>query len=605
MKKILQSFTMILMLFFVFSNAGIAQELQLLKTGGAPVVAEFDKDEDGEWIYWDSGVNEGNSIGTDAAAQFSIAHRWEPADIAPYDGMHVTMIRFFPRYQDATYTVTIWTGPDAGEVYSQEVETFVNEDWNEIELDTPFEIDGSEDLWYGVHIDTQGGFPAGCDAGPPVAGKGNMMFWEGNWVELTDLNPDLTFNWNLGAFVTDEAPDPGETYSVTFNVDMGGAIAEGDVAFDPEIHSVFVTGTFADWITPGEDDAFELHPAENGAKNEDTFYENWDGYEDFTTDLSPWINIDEHENPTWAAGDFDFPGEAEAFGWRVMNPAETDPAIDGTHPAFEGDKYIFSVASNPVPPTGEENKWLISPAMEVTADSELSFAAKSITAEYGLERFIVYVSTTGTDVEDFEQISDGSYIEVPTEWTEYSFDLGGYAGETIHFAVENVSEDSFMLFMDAFEVTNLGEGEPVEEDIYTITLDVEGGDHEYKYFLVEDEPTWDLGEWEGDPNREITVDGDMVFNDIWGEEPVSVEEIELVENEVVLFPNPAIDNLTVVSEQMIKDIRIFDISGRMLMSVDVMDHTVEVEVSSFNNGLYIMQVNTEDGVKGYKFHVAR
>ncbi len=63
--------------------------------------------------------------------------------------------------------------------------------------------------------------------------------------------------------------------------------------------------------------------------------------------------------------------------------------------------------------------------------------------------------------------------------------------------------------------------EPVEEgsDIYTITLHLEEGDYEYKYFLIDDEPDWDMGEWPGDPNRSVSVTGDMEVNDIFGVQP--------------------------------------------------------------------------------------
>ncbi len=61
-----------------------------------------------------------------------------------------------------------------------------------------------------------------------------------------------------------------------------------------------------------------------------------------------------------------------------------------------------------------------------------------------------------------------------------------------------------------------------DADIYTITIDVEAGVHEYKYFLIEDEPDWDAGEWAGDPNREVRVSGDMEVNDVWGDAPYSV-----------------------------------------------------------------------------------
>jgi hypothetical protein len=61
--------------------------------------------------------------------------------------------------------------------------------------------------------------------------------------------------------------------------------------------------------------------------------------------------------------------------------------------------------------------------------------------------------------------------------------------------------------------------EPTEADsnVYTITLQLEAGEYEYKYFRVTDNtPNWDQGEWPGGDNRELSVSDDLVMNDVWG-----------------------------------------------------------------------------------------
>jgi len=49
--------------------------------------------------------------------------------------------------------------------------------------------------------------------------------------------------------------------------------------------------------------------------------------------------------------------------------------------------------------------------------------------------------------------------------------------------------------------------------IFTRTLQLEEGEHQYKYFLNEG---WSGGEWPGDPNRVITITNDATINDVWG-----------------------------------------------------------------------------------------
>lgn len=196
------------------------------------------------------------------------------------------------------------------------------------------------------------------------------------------------------------------------------------------------------------------------------FFEGFETYTDFTTDLSPWITLQLTTGDTYASSSFDFPGEATAFAFMVFNPSLTVPSIVATHPAHTGDKYAVAVQYE----STNDNKWLISPQITPTEGSELSFWVKSITAQYGLERFVVHVSTTGTEVANFTKISAGAYLEAPTAWTQFTFDLNSYAGTPIYFAIQYVSYDAFFFMLDDIEVT--GTVAPTE---YTVTFTVTDG----------------------------------------------------------------------------------------------------------------------------------
>jgi hypothetical protein len=126
--------------------------------------------------------------------------------ITQYDGQYITMIRFFP-YDNAittTFTLMVWEGPNAGTVtYTQALSGLVIGAWNEITLTTPVMIDGSQELWFGYTCDQPDGEnPAGFDAGPAVAGYGDMITLDGvAWDPIGTFGFDL--NWNLQAFVGD------------------------------------------------------------------------------------------------------------------------------------------------------------------------------------------------------------------------------------------------------------------------------------------------------------------------------------------------------------------------------------------------------------------
>jgi len=107
-------------------------------------------------------------------------------------------------------------------------------------------------------------------------------------------------------------------------------------------------------------------------------------------------------------------------------------------------------------------------------------------------------------------------MEVPVDWTEYTYSLSAFAGETGHVAINYVSNDSFIFMLDNFKVT--AEEDTPEDLIYTATLNLEAGEYQYKYFRNE---TWAHGEWDGDPNRVVVVEGDMEVNDIFGDPGLS------------------------------------------------------------------------------------
>ncbi len=392
-------------------------------------------------------------------------------------------------------------------------------------------------------------------------------------------------------------PD-AEMYSATFNVDMTGV--EG---FDPDEHHVFMTGTPTDWAEPGSDESVHMTLVEP-AKDEHppyTFYENFQDYDDFTTDLSPWVTIQLTEGPTWGVSDFSFPGEGEEWAWMVLNPSETDPAVDDEHPPIDGDKYGIAIQYTDF----DDDKWLISPEFSMHETSVLSFHARSMTAAYGLERIRVLVSTTGDDPGNFIPVSDEPYIEVPTDWTEYTFDLSDYAGEPARFAINYVSEDAFIFMIDAItldaDVEDNGNGDD-EELVYTATVDLAEGMHEYKYFSDAFGDGWEGGEWDGDPNRTVNVTEDnMVIDDVWGEEPASVVEVDEDNLNMVIYPNPASSVINVNVEGNILDVKVYDVSGRMVMQ----SQQETLNVSNLTNGLYFMQVTTTEGIETQRFNVAR
>lgn len=98
--------------------------------------------------------------------------------------------------------------------------------------------------------------------------------------------------------------------------------------------------------------------------------------------------------------------------------------------------------------TPPNNDFFITPEVTVTEGSTFSFWARSITDSYGLERMKVGVYRGNGTFSSYLAGNNTSYVQVPTSWTEYSYDLSAYAGQTIQLAINCVSDDAFALFID-------------------------------------------------------------------------------------------------------------------------------------------------------------
>jgi hypothetical protein len=153
------------------------------------------------WIHWDDGTNY-DAIGLTNGGTFYVAARFGPDQLMDYDGMSLTKLAIYPRAgSTTTYTLKVWIGANAGtQVLTQPV-TPIAEQWNEFDLTTPVVINATQELWIGYACTHPAGdTPAGCDAGPAVAGWGDMISTNGtSWSSLAGLGYD--YNWNIQGYI--------------------------------------------------------------------------------------------------------------------------------------------------------------------------------------------------------------------------------------------------------------------------------------------------------------------------------------------------------------------------------------------------------------------
>ena len=68
-----------------------------------------------------------------------------------------------------------------------------------------------------------------------------------------------------------------------------------------------------------------------------------------------------------------------------------------------------------------------------------------------------------------------------------------------------------------------------------------------------------------------------------------------VANDVTLYPNPTTGKITITAEQL-RQVIIMNSLGQTLNSIDAGHNLIQIDLSSFGKGLYLLMIQTENGV---------
>ncbi len=156
------------------------------------------------------------------------------------------------------------------------------------------------------------------------------------------------------------------------------------------------------------------------------------------------------------------------FEWDFSNGVEgfTIYDEDGCKPSTTAQKAGFSasgdswipveymknpaVASNSThSPIKRASDWLITPAITLSEGNVISFDAVTVsyTAASKVSEMDVFLSTTGTAVEDFT-VELAKSVAVNGELGSYGYDLSAYAGQTVYIAIVNKGISKDILIVD-------------------------------------------------------------------------------------------------------------------------------------------------------------
>ena len=154
--------------------------------------------------------------------------------------------------------------------------------------------------------------------------------------------------------------------------------------------------------------------------------------EDFENGIpATWLNID---------------ADNDSYAWMEG----TAPGVSGNN-GSNGCAYSCSYYDGTVL---TPDNWLITPAVTLTGNSDLTFWVAAQDASYAAEHYGVYISTTGTATSNFtllfeETLNANGGAKVQGTWKQKTISLANYTGQTVYIAFRHFNcTDMFYLNLD-------------------------------------------------------------------------------------------------------------------------------------------------------------
>ena len=358
------------------------------------------------------------------------------------------------------------------------------EGWNEVFLTSPMTVPSSGNLYIGYNVACTSGYPAGCDAGPIAAnGNGNFMYFDNHWKHLNELNPTLTYNWNIRVMIGTIPTTPSAnctplSYNAG-NVIVSQSATSGNFMLTNigagTLTCSGITGLSAPWSTTLVPSSVNLNtgatisftftysPTVTGANNQTVVIATNGG--DITINLTgtgiecnaistyPWTESFEGSfAPTcWLLNDVD----GDGYNWmQVLFDVHT-----GTH-AANSQSYINGIGEL------HPDNYLITPQFNInSANLELRYWVIAVDGNYPNEMYDVLVSTSGTATTDFTSVFSETLTAADSVYQERVISLASYNGQNIYIAFRHHDvSDVYQMNIDDISVqltTGIEETTPI------------------------------------------------------------------------------------------------------------------------------------------------
>ena len=288
---------------------------------------------------------------------------------------------------------------------------------------------------------------------------------EESFVEVkADANPYVLEGLEPStAYTVKVRPDTDEaekwSAEITFTTDVNFPAPKDMAASDVTAFAAQVTWT-------GEADKYNLRYGVDRS-----FRYDFETAEPFAVDaFSPCTTYDGDGLPTYGISGYTMPNSN--YVGSVIAFADNDQWA--AHSGNVMGAFLDAIPDTDAGVTANDDYFIL-PAITIEEGSTFSFWARSVSNQYGLERMKVGVYGGSGEISTYLEGSASTYTEVPITWTQYSYDLSSYVGQTIQLAINCVSSDAFALLIDdiALNIPVTEWGETIT-DITTTSYQLEG-----------------------------------------------------------------------------------------------------------------------------------
>jgi hypothetical protein len=333
------------------------------------------------------------------------------------------------------------------------------------------------------------------------------------------------------------------------------------------------------------------------------FFDDMEDHADFARDNAIGDYTVYNFNPTQTYGlNTSWPGIYEPQAYMVWNPwgigsmgwtlaGETD--FFNPRPNGGGRKALASFG--PVD-YGRKDYWLVLPRVRTTHGVKFSFWARNVYPGSCTETLRIMISTTGKQVNDFQRLPGTTDVVIAEPWTKYSFDIPEeFARKDVYLAIQNMSTCGVLLLLDDISV-DIDRGTSSKSvQNYTVYLNgnevttTANTEHLFSGLAEGTHTAGVKANYASGVSQTTTITFRMDEN----------TNIAVLSEEIfTVYPNPVTDVLHIQTNEIITQIVVLDVNGRVMQTLQGNQKSVNLQALPVGN--YIVRIHTATSVTPVK-----